>query len=46
MEPSLRQVLSTVPVLPLSGNPLSTSALPCARKSAALTTENMVGYCV
>ena len=46
IEALLRKVLSTVTVLPLPENPLSTSALPCVKKIAALTTESMVGYFV
>ena len=46
IEALLRWVLSTVTVLPQSENPLSTSELPCAKVSAALTTERMVGYFV
>ena len=45
-EASLRQFLFTVTALPLSENPLSTSALSCAKKNADVTTENMVGYFV
>ena len=46
IEALLKGVLSTATVLPLSENPLSTSALPCVNVSAALTTECMVGYFV
>ena len=38
-EASLRRFLFTVTVLPLSENPLSTSALSCAKKSAAVTSR-------
>ena len=38
-EASLRRFLFTVTVLPLSENVLSTSALSCAKKSAAVTTR-------